>query len=401
MGTYWQAKPHAQQKYNILGKYLAACGKFARKYQNFAYIDTHGGSGIVEMVDEGSEHPLFPDYSPERMVAGSPLIAARAIQAWSEGKAFPCHIIEIDSDRYATLEQSTQEFPWVRTHWGDCNNLGPDILQRMPSWAFVLCFVDPDGLVYDDPGGRGKVRQFTWKTIEQVTSREKIEILLNFPLEAIIRTAAVCQQKPDEPASQKMAEHLTAYFGCDDWWALQGKRRFLDLYLHRLELVEFPYRGAYYAGYKQQLPLYYLIYATRNEVGAKIMRDVMWGVWREYHLGGAQVKCPAWATLRQFVFDDEGAYRPEYPPNWEEIAWRVKEAAGWRCQECGHPHDPASHYVLTVHHRDGNTSNSAEDNLVALCQRCHLRAQAKLLQPMNQFQLSLWPNDTGQSRFGG
>jgi len=116
MGTYWQAKPHTQQKYNILGKYLAACGKFARIYRNFAYIDTHGGSGLVEMVDEGAEHSLFPDCFSERKVAGSPLIAARAVQAWSEGKEFPCHIIEIDPGRYATLEQSTHDYLWVHTH---------------------------------------------------------------------------------------------------------------------------------------------------------------------------------------------------------------------------------------------------------------------------------------------
>lgn len=397
MGTYWQAKPHARQKYNILGKYLVECGKFARKYRNFAYIDTHGGSGLVEMVDEGSECPLLSDSSVERMVAGSPLIAARAIQAWSEGKEFPCHIIEINPDYYATLKQSTQEFHWVHTHQGDCNALIPDILQRIRPRVFVLCFVDPDGLVYEGPGARGKVHQFTWKTMEQIASREKVEILLNLPLEAILRTAAYCQEKPDNPESQKMAEHLTAYFGCDDWWALQGKRRFLDLYLHRLESLGFPYRGAYYVGYRQQLPLYYLIYATRHEVGAKIMRYIMHTEWcknyprlaKQAELAGSSppVEC--------FVFDDEGIFRPRYPPNWDEIAQRVKEAAGWRCQECGHPHDPASHYVLTVHPRDGDPSNNAPDNLIALCQRCHLRAQSQLLQPALRFQLSLWPDDTG------
>jgi len=270
------------------------------------------------MVDEGG--PLFPDSPVERKVEGSPLIAARAIQAWSGGKEFPCHIIEIDLGRFATLEQSTHEFPWIRTHLGDCNDLVPGILRSIDAWAFILCFIDPDGLVYEGPGARGKVYQFTWKTMEQIASREKVEILLNFPLEAILRDAGYCQRKPDNLESQKMAEHLTAYFGCDDWWVLQGKRRFLDLYLHRLELLGFSFRGAYYVSYRQQLPLYYLIYATRHKVGAKIMRDVMWGVWCEYHLGGTRVKCPAWATLEQFVFDDEGPYRPGYPSNWEEIA---------------------------------------------------------------------------------
>ena len=70
--------------------------------------------------------------------------------------------------------------------------------------------------------------------------------------------------------------------------------------------------------------------------------------------------------------------KTRYPPDWPEIARAVKEAAGWRCLLCGHPHDPATGYTLTVHHRDGAPSNCDPENLRALCQRCHLLAQAWL-----------------------
>jgi len=62
----------------------------------------------------------------------------------------------------------------------------------------------------------------------------------------------------------------------------------------------------------------------------------------------------------------------EYPDDWDQIALRVKEKAGWKCIRCGHPHYPALGYTLTVHHRDGDPSNNEEKNLRALCQRCHL-----------------------------
>lgn len=67
-----------------------------------------------------------------------------------------------------------------------------------------------------------------------------------------------------------------------------------------------------------------------------------------------------------------------YPANWNQIAIAVKNDAGWCCVRCGHDHDPASGYTLTVHHLDMNPANSAWWNLLALCQRCHLSVQARV-----------------------
>jgi 5-methylcytosine-specific restriction endonuclease McrA len=64
-----------------------------------------------------------------------------------------------------------------------------------------------------------------------------------------------------------------------------------------------------------------------------------------------------------------------YPGNWNEIADRVKTLAGWQCEACGVPHGPSPH-VLTVDHLDHNPANNDNKNLMALCQRCHLRRQA-------------------------
>jgi len=66
----------------------------------------------------------------------------------------------------------------------------------------------------------------------------------------------------------------------------------------------------------------------------------------------------------------------DYPPNWQEIAQAVKDAAGWRCVRCGHVHEVSTGYVLTVHHLDRNPANVQPWNLAALCQRCHLYIQA-------------------------
>ena len=83
-----------------------------------------------------------------------------------------------------------------------------------------------------------------------------------------------------------------------------------------------------------------------------------------------------------------------YPVDWPEIASRVKDAAGWRCERCCHPHetsiarvecdDRCTHApdgkqrMLTVHHLDMDPANCEPSNLVALCQSCHLSIQSRV-----------------------
>jgi hypothetical protein len=69
----------------------------------------------------------------------------------------------------------------------------------------------------------------------------------------------------------------------------------------------------------------------------------------------------------------------DYPADWAEIAARVKREAGQRCEHCGHPDERETWHVLTVHHLDGDKSNCAPENLVALCQRCHLHIQHRFI----------------------
>lgn len=68
-----------------------------------------------------------------------------------------------------------------------------------------------------------------------------------------------------------------------------------------------------------------------------------------------------------------------YPADWIAIATAVKDAAGWRCIRCDAPHDPPAGFTLTVHHADLNPANCRWWNLLALCQRCHLRIQSKVV----------------------
>ena len=57
----------------------------------------------------------------------------------------------------------------------------------------------------------------------------------------------------------------------------------------------------------------------------------------------------------------------DYPENWEEIAKAVKDAVGWKCVHC------------------------AWWNIPALCQRCHLKIQNKVVMERQwMFEHSEW-----------
>jgi len=81
----------------------------------------------------------------------------------------------------------------------------------------------------------------------------------------------------------------------------------------------------------------------------------------------------------------------KYPDNWTEISRQVKVEAEGQCVRCGHPHETKTGYVLTVHHLDLNPANCAWWNLAALCQRCHLHIQAKvIMERVWMFEHSEW-----------
>jgi hypothetical protein len=70
--------------------------------------------------------------------------------------------------------------------------------------------------------------------------------------------------------------------------------------------------------------------------------------------------------------------KARYPRDWKAISKRIRfERAGNRCEWCGaENHQPhpvtGSKVVLTVAHLDHDLVDHSDENLAALCQRCHL-----------------------------
>jgi hypothetical protein len=66
----------------------------------------------------------------------------------------------------------------------------------------------------------------------------------------------------------------------------------------------------------------------------------------------------------------------EYPKDWDRISRNVRERAQWKCQEIGCGDDLSALYLrgfLEVHHRNGDRSDNAPRNLMALCIECHAK----------------------------
>ena len=85
--------------------------------------------------------------------------------------------------------------------------------------------------------------------------------------------------------------------------------------------------------------------------------------------------------------------KSRYPSNWKEIRAQILERANNKCEFCGAENhsivyrevkdrlgldDPKKvKIVLTIAHLDHVPENCDPSNLRALCQRCHLRYDAK------------------------
>lgn len=88
----------------------------------------------------------------------------------------------------------------------------------------------------------------------------------------------------------------------------------------------------------------------------------------------------------------------KYPDNWKAIVKAILSRAGNKCELCYAPNHErvcrgsarTSEYpwyrpmmdrnqgtstkiILTVHHIDADLKNNSPNNLIALCQRCHLK----------------------------
>jgi len=246
-----------KKKYPLLKKYFNAYTIVVScHFQQFFYVDGFAGSGKCIDKNSGQEvdgSPLislklrypFTDYIFVEHNKKRKLILEKIVKKHSDIKA-KCHKDnKRDTERNVNIEVINAD---INTHIDK-------ILSKIPSNTPCFIFLDPEGL------------ELGWSTVEKCSKKEKVELLINFSISGVLRNL-------QNPYAE---ETLKNFFGKENIKEKMTSKIpivYLDLYSNLLKqyfrwVIKKPVKTS--SGHL----LYYLIFATNNKTGYKIMKDVM------------------------------------------------------------------------------------------------------------------------------
>ena len=238
-----QRKPQTVSKHKIFENYLEPWAKIIanQKWNDAYYIDAFAGTGKYIKTGE----------------AGSPVIAAQILLKCQKSRCkFHCICVEKDSKRYKILKNSIKRFIGklnIEIYNGEFLDFIQTILDRIKNFP-AFFFVDPEGFSGMD-----------FETIEAILNLSSKEIFINFQYNAIQRWLK----------APKVENTITTLFGTSNYKKCENEVELIELYKKQLRQT-----GAFVWYFKNKFPnknrtLYYLIYATKNITGFKIMKHVM------------------------------------------------------------------------------------------------------------------------------
>lgn len=238
-----QKKPQTVSKHKIFENYLEPWAKIIanQKWKDAYYIDAFAGTGKYIKTGE----------------VGSPVIAAQILLKCQKPRCkFHCICVEKDSKRYKILKNSIKRFIGklnIEIYNGEFLDFIQTILDRIKNFP-AFFFVDPEGFSGMD-----------FETIEAILNLSSKEIFINFQYNAIQRWLK----------APKVENTITTLFGTSNYKKCEHEVELIELYKKQLRQT-----GAFVWYFKNKFPnknrtLYYLIYATKNITGFKIMKHVM------------------------------------------------------------------------------------------------------------------------------
>lgn len=240
-----------EEKLMILDAYLSSFAKACQRVGGWYGLDLFAGTGLNWSTIR------------DKPIDGSALIALRA----ESPLATKVIVAEKHAGAFQALTHRTQRYgDRVVRFNGDANGIVGSMLELIPRRAPTFCFLDPEG------------SELEWETVEAIAEHKrghspyKVEQLILFPTDmGFVRLA------PDHP------ELVTRIYGHDRWQEIYERRNAGDIDAEeaRGEYVRLYADGFKRLGYETVLdrqitkssgaPMYFLIFATDNDAGERIM----------------------------------------------------------------------------------------------------------------------------------
>ncbi len=244
--------PWANDKLYYLKRYMEVFNTAMKgKWSKRAYIELFSGPGLGIIRDTGE------------IIDGSPLIAIKQQTPFSR-------YIFVDINSHATnaLESRVRNFRRtnnVRFLTQDCNENIEKIRFNIDNNYLSLAFVDPTSM------------QIKFSTIQQLTRDLKMDMIVNFPLQAINRSYSY--------ALHGYVEKFDNYFGTDEWKpVIVGNSdihnigtRLLDLYKKQFEIIGYTQvndANSILVRGPKNIPLYYIFFVSKNQLAIKLWNSI-------------------------------------------------------------------------------------------------------------------------------
>lgn len=236
-------KPQTATKHSIFEHYLDPWAKIISNrswHKGAYYIDAFAGTGKYLSGEPGS-----------------PVIAANILLKYQKPTCkFHCICIEKKRKRFEILEGALKQFEVnlaIEKHNAEFVACIDEILQTVgTSPAFF--FIDPEGFSGLD-----------FDKIKAILKLHHREVLINFQYNALQRWLK----------APHVSNTIAKLFGTPDYRKEQDEIGLIELYKNQIRKT-----GVFAWYFRNKFPakdrtLYYLVYATRNITGFKIMKDIM------------------------------------------------------------------------------------------------------------------------------
>jgi len=268
---FQQKEKQTVSKHNIFENYLEPWAKIISNQswvKDAYYVDAFAGTGKYETGEEGS-----------------PVIAANILMKYQKPTCtLHCICIERDPDRYKVLEGSLKQFEEkldIEKRNEEFLTCIDEILKKIGKSPGFF-FIDPEGFSGMD-----------FDKIEAILNLPHKEILINFQYNAIQRWLT----------TREVESTLTKLFGTPDYKKARKEIDLIELYKNQIRR-----KGAFVWYFRNKFPkknrtFYYLVYATKNITGFKIMKDVMFSEQSKRYFEPYLFAEVDFQTFQKHVFD--------------------------------------------------------------------------------------------------